>query len=476
MQQTKTGKSILWSFVDRLSSQGIQFILSIIIARRLSPEDYGLVAMLSIFLAIAQTFVDSGFSNALIQKQNRTSLDCTTVFYFNVVISILLYSLLVFCAPLIAKFYNEIILNEIIIWSGLSLIINSLSTIQRTLLIIDLNFKRQAIITIIAVILSGLTGVFLAYTNCGVWTLVVQTLMYNSISCILLWISSKWHPSFNFSIKSFRELFFFGSKILGSRLLHTIYMNLYSLIIGKYYTANDLGLFNKSSNIVSNLTSNPVDLIQRVAYPIECQLQNDNKALEKKFLFFLRMTCFLIFPVCMLLFVLAEPLVQIILTPKWIESVPYIQIIGVSYILYPLMTMNTELLNAKHRSDYSFYAEIWKKLISIIILFVTLPMGVKYMCYGLLIYQFLDVFIITRYTTKIIGSLTMTRELRVIFPIFIIAVIAVLPTIIFNILKYSSSFVLFVGGTSSILLYIFLSYYTKREEIFVLFDFLKSLK
>lgn len=476
MQQTKTGKSILWSFVDRLSTQGIQFVLSIIIARKLMPEDYGLVAMLSIFLAIAQTFVDSGFSNALIQKQDRTSLDCTTVFYFNVVISLLLYFILVWCAPLIAAFYNEAILDEIIVWSGLSLIINSLSTVQQSLLIIELNFRKQAIITIIAVILSGFTGVFLAYMNCGVWSLVTQTLMYNSISCILLWITSKWHPSFNFSIKSFRELFFFGSKILGSRLLHTIYMNLYSLIIGKYYTATDLGLFNKSNTIASNFTSNPVNIIQRVAYPIECQLQNDNKALEEKFLIFLRMTCFLIFPVCILLFVLADPFVQIILTPKWIESVPYIKIIGVSYILYPLMTMNTELLNAKHRSDYSFYAEIWKKIISIIILFLTLPMGVKYMCYGLFIYQFVDVFIITRYTSKVIGSLTMTREMRILFPIFVIAVIAVSPILFFYILKFSDPFILFVGGTFSILLYIFLSYITKREELLVLFNFLKSLK
>lgn len=476
MQQTKAGTSILWSFVDKLSSQGIQFVLSIIIARRLLPGDYGLVAMLSIFLAIAQTFVDSGFSNALIQKQDRTSLDCTTVFYFNVVIAFLLYIVLVLCAPFIASFYNETILNEIIVWAGLSLIINSLSTVQRALLIIELNFKKQAIISIIAVILSGLIGVFLAYSNCGVWTLVVQTLMYNSISCLLLWISSKWHPTFCFSIKSFRELFFFGSKILGSRLLHTIYINLYSLIIGKYYTATDLGLFNKSSSLVSTLTSNPVDIIQRVAYPIECQLQNDNEALEKKFLFFLRMTCFLIFPVCILLFVLAEPLVQVILTSKWIESVPYMQIIGVSYLLYPLMTMNTELLNAKHRSDYSFYAEIWKKLISIIILFVTLPMGVKYMCYGLFIYQFLDVFIITRYTTRVVSSLTMTSELRMLFPIFFIAVIAVSPILVFNILKYSSSFILFVGGMSSVLLYISLSYYTKREELFVLLNFLKSFR
>lgn len=476
MGQKSTGKNIIWSFVEKFSSQGIQFVLSLIIARRLMPSDYGLIAMLSVFFAIAQTFVDSGFSNALIQKQNRSSLDCTTVFWFNIAVAILFYFTIVFFAPFISVFYNEPILKSIICWSGLNLIINSFSTVQRALLVINLNFKRQAIITIIGVVVSGLIGVVLAYQDFGVWALVAQSLSYNILTCILLWITSKWFPIFKFSIQSFNQLFFFGSKILGSRLLHTIYINLYSLIIGKFYQASELGLYNKSNSIVSNIITSPVDIIQRVAYPIECQLQSDNERLSEKFKLFLRMTCFIVFPICVLFFALADSIIDILLTKKWQDIVPYIRIIGMSYLLYPLMTMNTELLNAKHRSDYSLKAEIWKKILSLVILFVTLPFGVKVMCFGLFVYQFIDVFIVTRFTKKVIKTVTLWSEIKMILPILFLALSSVVPVPLIRLFTNNSLIILLLGGGASVCLYFCLSLLFKRNEFSILSVFFNSLK
>ena len=232
-QQTFT--SVIWSAIERFSVQGVQFILSLIIARQLMPSDYGLIAMLSIFMAIAQCFVDSGFSSALIQKQNRTNIDFSTVFYFNIVIGICMYLVFIICAPLISKFYEQPILIEIITWLGLNFIINSFATVQSAILTINLNFRRQAFISLTAVIISGLIAIYLAINGYGVWTLVIQNLLAASINVVLLWITSKWRPQVLFSTQAFKELFSFGSKLLMGGLLHTIYSNLYTLTIGKIF-------------------------------------------------------------------------------------------------------------------------------------------------------------------------------------------------------------------------------------------------
>ena len=220
----RAAKGVLWSAVERFSYQGIQFVLSFIIARQLLPEDYALIAMLAIFMAIAQSFIDSGFSNALIQKQNRTKEDLSTVFYFNIAVGVVMYLIFIAAAPYIASFYNQPILTAVIAWAGLNLIINSLAAVQRALLIIDLNFRKQSVISVCAVSVSGGIAVWMAYSGYGVWTLVVQTLLNGLITTLLLWITSKWRPILVFSKKSFKELFSFGSKLLMGGLLHTIYM------------------------------------------------------------------------------------------------------------------------------------------------------------------------------------------------------------------------------------------------------------
>lgn len=245
--KTKAVKSVMWSSIERFSVQGIQFILSIVIARLVTPSEYGLIAMLSIFLAIAQTFIDSGFSNALIQKQGRTETDNSTVFYFNIAVSIIVYGMLYGAAPFIADFYKEPLLTTVTRWIGLNIIISAFSIVQRAILIIKLDFKTQAKASLIAVILSGGVGIAFAYYGYGVWALVIQAIASNFINTFLLWIFAKWTPAFRYSWQSFRTLFAFGSKLLLSGLLHTIYMNLYSLVIGKKFSAVEVGYFNRAS-------------------------------------------------------------------------------------------------------------------------------------------------------------------------------------------------------------------------------------
>lgn len=466
-QQTYSG--LLWSAIERFSVQGIQFILSFVIARQLLPSDYGLIAMLAIFMALAQIFVDSGFSNALIQKQNRNQTDYSTVFYFNVGIGILMYILLLLIAPYIATFYQQPLLKAIIKWLGFNLIINSLSSVHRTILTIELDFKRQAFISLVAVLISGLTAVYMALHGYGVWTLVVQTLMMNGINTLLLWITTPWYPVRIFSRNSFKDLFSFGSKILLGGVLHTIYVNLYSLVIGKVFPVRELGLYNRASSLSQFPSTNITGILVRVSYPVFCRLQNDNDLLTEKFYLFIRLVSFIVFPLMIGLAVLSEPLVKLLLTEKWLGAVPYIQILCFAYMWDPIMRMSWDLLNVKHRSDYSLKSEVIKKVIAIAILFISIPLGIKMMCLGLVVYAFFDLFIILQYTKKILPQVTIKNHLKNLFPLFIQTVLMGLAVYLF-IQLFSNIWIQLLGGMAiGILLYFLLSiYFSKNEFLYII--------
>ena len=242
----KTISGVLWSCVERFSVQGIQFVIMVIMARILLPSDYGMIGMLAIFIAIAQTLIDSGFSNALIQKKDRSEIDYSTVFYFNIVVGIILYFILFFSSPLIARFYNTPELTGLTRVLALNLFINSLAVVQRAILSIKIDFKTQAKASFSAAIISGIVGIVMAYTGFGVWSLAVQTVLNAFVNTVLLWIFSKWIPLKVFSFESFKKLFAFGSKLLASGLLDTIYRNIYTIVIGKKFASTDLGYFTRA--------------------------------------------------------------------------------------------------------------------------------------------------------------------------------------------------------------------------------------
>lgn len=470
-QQTFSG--VFWSAIERFSVQGIQFILSFVIARQLLPSDYGLIAMLSIFMAIAQNFVDSGFSNALIQKQNRTNVDYSTVFYFNIAVGILMYLILVFLSPAIASFYNQPILKDIIIWVGLNLVINSLATVQRAILTIQLDFRRQAFVSLTAVIISGCVAIYMAINGYRVWTLVVQGLLNSSITVILLWVTSHWHPLFVFSCSSFKELFSFGSKLLLGGLLHTIYTNLYTLIIGKIFPIRELGLYSKASSLSQYPSTNITGILNRVLYPVLCRLQEDNDALTEKFYLFIRLTSFLVFPMMIGLAVLSEPFILLVLTDKWTDAVPYIRILCFAYMWDPIMRMSWNLLNAKHRSDYSLKAEIIKKITAVTILFLTIPFGIKMMCLGLVLYALSDLCIILQFTKKILPRVTLKNHLKNLFPIFSQSLLMGLGLYLF-IQVFLNPWIQLLGGLGvGITLYLLLSTFMTRNEFKYIYQLIK---
>lgn len=462
-------QGIIWSAVERFSAQGVQFILSIIIARLVSPSDYGLIAMLTIFLSIAQSLVDSGFSNALIQKIDRTETDFSTVFYFNIIASIFIYCIFFLISPFIASFYNQPQLTLISRIVGLNFIISSLCIIQKTLLTINLNFKLQAKITLTSVIVGGLLGIYLAYNQYGVWALVFQTLLSNSISTLLFWLYIKWKPQFIFSFASFKVLFSFGSKILLTGLLATIYNNLYSLVIGKIFNAQSLGYYNRMNTIASFPSSNITNIIARAVYPIQCQIQNDNNILKNKFYQLLKLSSYLIFPLMLGLAALAEPLIQVLLSDKWIEASSILKLLCFALMWNHIMFLNWQLLAVKGRSDLSLKSEVIKKIISIIILIISIPFGLKAMCIGLILYSFIDITIIIYFLRPLIG-ITYKEELGLLIPSLMLSISMYL-IVSLKIQFFESNLIkLIIGFIIGVLSYIFISYITNTKELTVILN------
>ncbi|MEG1372183.1 MAG: lipopolysaccharide biosynthesis protein, partial [Mucinivorans sp.] len=412
--------SVFWSSIERFSVQGIQYVLSILIARQLLPSDYGMIAMLGIFMAVAQTFVDSGFGNALIQKKHRTETDYSTVFYFNIAVAIVLYAILYFCSPFIASFFGEPKLDMVTKVIGLTLIINSIGIVQQTKLTVALDFKRQAYASLVAVMLSGAVGIWMAYNGYGVWTLVWQALLNNILRVALLWCFTIWKPIAVFSIESFRGLFSFGSKLLASQLLHTIYTNLYTLVIGKQFAATELGFFNRASTLAQFPSSNFTNVIVRAVYPIQCKIQDDTAQLNRTFLVYLRMACYVIFPIMIALCVMAEPLIELLLTDKWLPAVPFFQILCLAYMWDPVMKINHNMLNVKGRSDYFLRAEIIKKAVAVLILVATIPFGITVMCLGLIAYSFADMLIIIHFTHRL-TQITLAQQTKALGPVILLS-------------------------------------------------------
>ena len=277
----KTISGLLWSFIDNFANLGITFIVGIILARLLSPKEFGLIGMLTIFIAVSQSFINSGFSQALIRKKDPSQEDYSTVFYFNMIIGVVCFLVLFLCAGLISRFFKEPQLKPLVQVLGLSLIINAFTIIQQTILTKRIDFKLQAKISIISSVVSGVTGIGMAFAGYGVWSLVIRTITMYAMSSILLWSWNRWKPDLVFSIQSFKELFSFGSNLLISGLIDTIYRNVYYLVIGKYFSAQELGYYTRADQFSSLPSSNLTSVIQRVSYPVLSSIKEDTPQTER---------------------------------------------------------------------------------------------------------------------------------------------------------------------------------------------------
>jgi O-antigen/teichoic acid export membrane protein len=438
-------------------------------ARLLEPSDYGVIGMLAIFLAISQTFIDSGFSNALIRKSERTEIDFSTVFYFNIAVGVFFYLVLFFTSPLIAQFYNTPILKTITRIVALNLLFNSLAGVHRAKLTIAIDFKNQAKATLIAVIVSGAAGLFMAYAGFGVWALVFQSVLNTGLNMVVLWILIRWKPLKVFSISSFKQLFSFGSKLLLSGLFETIYRNIYTIIIGKRFQAEDLGYYTRADQFAQFPSSNITGIFQRVTFPILSEIQHDNERLKSAYRQYLRISAFVIFPLMCGLAGVAGPFINLVLGEKWLKVVPLLQLLCFSFMWYPVHAINLNILQVKGRSDLFLRLEIIKKCVGVGILCVTIRLGIKAMCTGMILSSFLSLFINTHYTGKIIsvGFVTQMKDLLpVLCSSLMMAIIVYIVSAIFSdtVLK------LIFGIISGFLFYVSVHAIIKSKEMELLFD------
>jgi O-antigen/teichoic acid export membrane protein len=413
---------VLWSAIDNVAGQGITILSYVILARILGPEVVGLVGMLAIFIAISQSFIDSGFRQALIRKQNCSQVDYSTVFIFNIVVAILFYFILFFSARLISLYFNQSILFQLIRVLGLVLIINSFGIIHSTILTKDINFKLQAKISLIASTIAGVISIVLALIGFGVWSLVALTLSKNLIISILLWLYYKWIPSLIFSWKSFREMFSFGSKLLVSGLIDTTYRNIYNLIIGKYFFAAELGLYTMADQIQSFPSANLVGIVGKVSYPVLSSLQNDVARLRMVYEKMIRSLMLITFILMLGLAAVAKAFIVTILGNQWLMAVPYLQLLCLVGMFYPLHALNLNILQVQGRSDLYLKLEIIKKLLAVPVIIIGVYWGIKIMILGMLLNSIIAYYLNSYWSGSFIGY-SFWNQVRDILPSFFLALI-----------------------------------------------------
>lgn len=468
----KTVNGIIWSSFERFSVQGIQLTVMIVMARLLSPEEFGLVGLLAIFLAISQSLIDSGFSNALIRKQDRTETDFSTVFYFNIAIGIFLYIIMFFGASLIADFYNRPILIPLTRIISINLIINSLTVVQRAKLTINVDFKTQAKASFLGVVCSGFVGIMMAYKGLGVWSLVGQSIVNSLTNGLALWLFSRWKPISDLSINSFKILFSFGSKILLTGLIGTLYNNIYTIIIGKAYSVAELGYFTQANNFSRFPSSNFSGVLERVTYPILCKVDNDLNLLHL-FRNYIRLSSYIVFPLMIGLSFLSKSFIMVFLGEKWIYAATLLSILCISYMWYPLHSININLLQVKNRPDLLLKLEIIKKIMSIFIMIATIPFGLKTMCIGCVLSSLLCVFINTYYSSKLLDY-NLYNQFCDIFPSLIMSTIMGLCVFLMTKIIDSSYLELVIGVILGTVLYILFSVISKSNEFSILIKLIKK--
>ena len=472
--KSRTVRGTIWSSIERFSVQGIQFVVMIIMARILTPADYGLVGMLAIFIAISQSLIDSGFSQALIRKQDRSQTDNSTVFFFNIAVGVGLYLILFFCAPLIASFYNQPLLTPLTRAIGIGLIFNSLAVVQRALLTIELDFKTQAKASLIGAVASGALGIWMAYAGYGVWAIVAQQLCNLALVTIFLWIFSRWKPAWSYSWESFRELFGFGSKLMISGLIDTAYRNVYLIVIGKIYKASDLGYFTRAQQFSDLISSNITGILQRVTYPVLCSIQDESTRLRDAYRKILKITCFVMFPLLAGLAGVSKPLVITLLTEKWLFSATLLVPLCLTGMWYPVHAINLNLLQVKGRSDLFLRLEIIKKALAVGILCITVPLGIIPMCWGMLVNSIIALAINTHYTGKLIG-LGFLCQMKDLFPSLLLSMVmsAVVYTTM-SVLSVSSVVALIIGVAEAVIIYAASAYLFRFQEFKELMALIKK--
>lgn len=461
----KAVKGVAWNFIGTSGNKIIQFAITLVLARLLTPADYGLIGMLGFFIGIANTFIDSGFSSALIQHRDRKTEDYCTVFYVNFGMSCVMYGILYLTAPWIAGFYNHPILIKIIRIYSLTLIIGALTAINNVRLTIDLNYKTSTLVASVAALVSGIIGIAFAYMGYGVWALVIQQITFASLKTTLLFYYVKWFPRLYFSIESFKKLFGFGSKLLGASLISSIYSQMYPLVIGKQFPSADLGYVTRAQNFNEVITANVTNIFGQVAFPVLARVQDDDNVLLRLYNKYMHMSSFVIFPLVMFLCGIAKPLVLLLLTEKWAPSILLLQILSFGYLWEGIIKINLNLLYVKGRTDLVLKLEIIKKSIAFAILVTSILIGnLIVFCIGMTVYSLIALYLNTIYTKKLLGF-GFIRQIKEVWQYLLFALIIMVIALFISNSIPNNAVSLSLSTVICIPMYLFLCYRFKTYAL-----------
>lgn len=476
--KAKATSGLFWTLLQQFGYQGINFVIQLLLARILLPEAFGIIALMQIFISVSNNLIDSGMASSLIRNKDLDERDYSTVFYLNIVVAIVLYGVMFVSSPFIASFYNMPILTDVIRIYCLSFVINAFSIIQVTKLTKEMEFKTQMFVQLPSLIISGIVSVYLAYSGWEVWSIVVYNLLTNLLSSIQYWLRSKWRPKLIFDMKKLKYHFNFGYKLTLAYLLNSVFDNIYAVVIGKAFSPQTLGYYNRAETFQLFPSRNISTALEKVTYPMFAQIQDDNEKLKKYYRQIFNLVVFILTPTMVFLAVVAEPLFRFLLTEKWLPMVPYFQILTIVGVLHPFQRYNGNILRVKGRSDLVLKLNIIRKLV----LIITIVIGIRYGIYGILIsqcvYSVICVFLNTMYSAEMINY-PLKEQVKDVAGIYILAIL-----IGFGIYQFDKIVIaalpdilrIVFGMTIGYIGYFGVAYLLKFETISIISKFIKERK
>lgn len=461
--RNKTVKGVGWSFADSILGQGITFLVGLVLARLLTPDEYGLIGIITIFITVLNSIVDSGFSNALIRKQHTTQADYNTVFITNMVFSILMFVLLFFAAPAIATFFKRPELVNLTRVMGTVVIFNALSIVQNTILTKRLDFKTKTKASLISAVVSGIIGIGMAIKGFGVWSLVGQSLSRQLLNSCCLWFFNRWWPQLKFSLSSFKEMWSFGWKLLVSKLIDTTWKELYQVVVGKFYSPATLGQYTRGKQFAQILSANITSVVQRVSFPTLSEIQDDKTRLVNAYRKIIRTTMFVTTSLMFALAGVSHPFIYCLVGPQWDQAASFLPLICISMSLYPLHAINLNMLQVQGRSDLFLKLEIIKKAIAIGPIMLGIFLNIYWMLLGSIISGIISFFLNSYYSGKMIGYSSMD-QLKDILPFYGIGLLVAVSVYFFRFLPLSNFIILAIQITTGSFVFLGLCTAFKIDE------------
>ena len=472
----KAISSIIWSSIQQFSSQGIGFVISITLARLLLPAEFGLIAILGVFISIGTALINGGLTQSLIRSKELDNEDYSTVFYFNIIGSLFIYMLLYTLAPFISKFYGYSELSLVVRVYGTTVIISAVSAVQSARFLKSMDFKTILKVTFPSIVLGGFVGITMAYSGYGVWSLVYSAITQSAASTIQLWYWSKWKPSWVFNKIKFKYHFNFGLKLMISGVLDVIFINIYTLIIGKFFAQAQVGFYDRANTLRMLPVNNIGSIVTRVTFPLFSSIQDDDVRLKHMYRKIMQMVIYLVAPTLIFMAVLAEPLFVVIFTAKWLPAVPYFQILCVSGILYPIHSYNLQILTVKGLSGLFLKLEMIKKVLIICVITISIQFGINGLLYGSVFTSFVGFFINTHYSGKLL-KYNAISQLKDLLPIIFLALciggLVFYFDLLLHNLEYTNIVRLIFGGALGISLYIFTSYLLRINSLYEIISIVK---